>query len=297
MAGQYYATKQAKERWFTPFGTTPSGLLAADAVKTSASLAPLFLLIGYLHRTWGAGSSTEQTKSESAIKHHVSINPGYKEAEDPAPVVRRTLSSEAMASSLPVLTAGAMYLMGVKLADKKRKIIDSRVTKDKLRQVENDYNQVLRSRLYPEPEVQPEPEAQPEAQPVTEPTPAELAWEAYHKVADDTIPATPAAPVTPVRPKSKAVGNFTKGLATADQNLAHLPGIGVLSTGAIGVFLLSYAMAKKWSDANDPVRRRAKDIKDAVEKRAVHRWTPKLVIDDQALQKNLARDHQARIDL
>ena len=290
------------------FGEGPYGKATADALKVSATVAPFALLLGYLHRSWGAGASKDLSKSEKVIKSLLTIDPGKlpkKEGgdEDKPVVTRKTepksIVLKTMATGGPILTAGAMYLLGIKAADKHRTATLGKKSKKELAAAERAYNKTLHEKLYPQEEQAAIPVEQQEAPFVP--------FSQYAKAAgdEDKAPATTPVPAEP-GPFAKAVattpvpaepGPFAKAVATGDKILGWIPGSGAAAVGAGGLAILAYLMGRRWADSNDPNRKRAKEIRSAIEQRATRRWVPKLVIDDPDTQKQLAKEHAERVSL
>lgn len=274
------------------FGEGPYGKATADALKVSATVAPFALLLGYLHRSWGAGASKDLSKSEKVIKSLLTIDPGKlpkKEGGDKdKPVVTRktepkSIVLKTMATGGPILTAGAMYLLGIKVADKHRTATLGNKSKKELAAAERAYNKTLHEKLYPQEEQAAIPVEQQEAPFVP--------FSQYAKAAgdEDKAPATTPVPAEP--------GPFAKAVATGDKILGWIPGSGAAAVGAGGLAILAYLMGRRWADSNDPNRKRAKEIRSAIEQRATRRWVPKLVIDDPDTQKQLAKEHAERVSL
>lgn len=274
------------------FGEGPYGKATEDALKVSAAVAPFALLLGYLHRSWGAGASKDLSKSEKVIKSLLTIDPGKlpkKEGGDKdKPVVPRkpepkSIVLKTMAMGGPILTAGAMYLLGIKVADKHRTATLGKKSKKELEAAERAYNKTLHEKLYPQEEQAAIPVEQQEAPFVP--------FSQYAKAAGDKDkePATTPVPAEP--------DTFAKAVATGDKILGWIPGSGAAAVGASGLAILAYLMGRHWADANDPNRKRAKEIRSAIEQRATRRWVPKLVIDDPDTQKQLAKEHAERISL
>jgi len=277
------------------FGEGPYGKATADALKVSATVAPFALLLGYLHRSWGAGASKDLSKSEKVIKSLLTIDPGKlpkKEGGDKdKPVVTRktepkSIILKTMVTGGPILTAGAMYLLGIKAADKRRTATLGKKSKKELAAAELAYNKTLHEKLYPQEEQTVIPEASVEPQEATF-----VPFSQYAKAAgdEDKAPATTPVPAEP--------GPFAKAVATGDKILGWIPGSGAAAVGASGLAILAYLMGRRWADSNDPNRKRAKEIRSAIEQRATRRWVPKLVIDDPDTQKQLAKEHAERMSL
>lgn len=274
------------------FGEGPYGKATEDALKVSAAVAPFALLLGYLHRSWGAGASKDLSKSEKVIKSLLTIDPGKlpkKEGGDKdKPVVTRkpepkSIVLKTMTMGGPILTAGAMYLLGIKVADKHRTATLGKKSKEELAAAERAYNKTLHEKLYPQEEQAVIPVEQQEAPFVP--------FSQYAKAANDKNKAPAATPV-PAEP-----GPFAKAVATGDKILGWIPGSGAAAVGAGGLAILAYLMGRHWADSNDPNRKRAKEIRSAIEQRATRRWVPKLVIDDPDTQKQLAKEHAERVSL
>lgn len=274
------------------FGEGPYGKATADALKVSATVAPFALLLGYLHRSWGAGASKDLSKSEKVIKSLLTIDPGKlpkKEGgdEDKPAATRKaepkSIVLKTMATGGPILTAGAMYLLGVKAADKHRSATLGKKSKEELAAAERAYNKTLHEKLYPQEEQA--------AIPVEQQESPFVPFSQYAKAANDKDKAPAATPV-PAEP-----GPFAKAVITGDKILGWIPGSGAAAVGAGGLAILAYLMGKRWADSNDPNRKRAKEIRAAIEQRATRRWVPKLVIDDPDIQKQLAKEHAERMSL
>lgn len=274
------------------FGEGPYGKATADALAVSAAVAPFALLLGYLHRSWGAGASKDLSKSEKVIKSLLTIDPGKlpkKEGGDKdKPVVTRktepkSIVLKTMATGGPILTAGAMYLLGITVADRHRSATLGKKSKEELAAAERAYNKTLHEKLYPQEEQAVIPVEQQESPFVP--------FSQYAKAAGDEDKAPAATPV-PAEP-----GPFAKAVAGGDKILGWIPGSGIAAVGGGGLAILAYLIGKRWSDSNDPNRKRAKEIRDAIEQRATRRWVPKLVIDDPDTQKQLAKEHAERMSL
>lgn len=274
--------KEQNKRWFTPFGETPYGLAAADGIKGAIAVAPFALLFGYLHRGWGAGASKDLAKSQKTIKSLLTISPGApKEAEDKRRVKEpRAILTTGIQWTTPFLTAGSMYLLGIALADKHRKNSEGVRITNKLKQAENEYDQVLHSRLYPAVQQEPEPFDQQTESPL-----------------EDTRLADALAGVMPSSKAAKDDESTTgpEYPFWMDQNIASLPGAGVIFLGSGLMTALAYSISRRWTDANDPNRKRAKEIRNAIENRATKRWIPKLTLDAPQTTAELDKEHAARI--
>lgn len=272
------------------FGSGAYGKATKDALKVSAAVAPFALLLGYLHRSWGAGASKELSKSEKVIKGMLTIAPGdlpRKEGWDDAP---KSILLKQMRMGGPILTAGAMYLLGIKAADKHRNATLGKHSKRDLSRAEGAYNKALYDKLYHKDEEAPAPVEQAEETP--------LPFQEYAKAAAD---AKDTAKET-VKDTAKVTAKATpptdpNWISQFDKTLGWIPGSGAAAVGASGLAVLAYLMGKRWADINDPNRKRAKEIRSAIEQRATRRWVPKLVIDDPDTQEQLTREHTERMSL
>lgn len=180
----------------------------------------------------------------------------------------------------PFLTAGSMYLLGIALADKQRRHGEGTRITNKLKQAENEYNQVLHSRLYPSVQQEPEPVEQ-QMEPPLEDT----------RLADALAGVMPSSKAAEDEAPAGGPG-YPFGM---DQNIASIPGAGVYLLGSGLMMALAYSISRRWTDANDPNRKRAKEIRNAIESRATKRWVPKLTLDAPQTVAELNKEHAARI--
>lgn len=103
-------------------------------------------------------------------------------------------------------------------------------------------------------------------------------------------------PGTADEPAAKEA-NLSEGAAMVDKVLGMVPGVGAAALFSTVLAALAFTSGKRWADGNDPQRRRAKEMSKALENRAIHRWVPKLTIDDPATLAEIKKEHAERTGL
>lgn len=260
-----------RESWWskpwTPLGTSEAGRELEANLKTSATLGAAALLFGLLHRSWGSGMSEQSRKVSKNIPHTVTLRN--------APLSRKKASAHnVFRYALPALVITSGYYAGVQGADYIRKKTQHAAADRELDVAERRYNEVLMSRLYPDAYAKMVKERDDKRWP-------NRIKRMFRKDNPEDNPEDAGAE-SPELESKEAAETFTNIF------------LGASGLVAAASFTLAYLGSKRWSDVHDKNRNEARELRSALDTRAMKRWMPKLVISDSLLQEELDKDREKR---